>query len=240
MSTGTLFVTATPIGNLDDITLRASRILATADVLLAEDTRTTQKLLAHLNISRRSIPYHDFNKEKQTAWVIGQLESGLSVALVSDAGTPGIADPAFYLVRAARKAGIPVSPIPGPCAAMAALVCSGLPTDRFTFDGFLPNKSGRRRSQLEAYSRELRTIIVYESPHRLLKTLADMEVVLATARVVVGRELTKMHEEFLTGTPAELRSHFEAAPPRGEIVLIINTLPQSAATSSNVLLPETV
>lgn len=225
-----LYLVATPIGNLEDITARAARILSSVDIVLAEDTRTSRILLSHLGSERRMHPFHDFNKEHRTPWVIEQLEAGRSVALISDAGTPGIADPAFYLVRAARNAAIPVSALPGPCAAIAALVCSGLPVDRFIFDGFLPARPGKRKKALAGYHHETRTVIVYESPHRILRTLADMEEVLGCFQVVIAREMTKLHEEFLCGSAAWLRAHFETIPPRGEMVVVFNTtVPASTA-----------
>ncbi len=220
---GTLAVVATPIGNLEDLSPRAARLIREADVLLAEDTRVSAKLLAHTGCSRAIQPYHDHNKERVTPRLIEQLRTGVNVALLSDAGTPGVADPAFYLVREARRNGIAVTVVPGPCAAIAALVGSGLPTDRFVFESFLPPKSARRRRVLESLRDEPRTVVIYESPHRICSTLADMVEVVPHADTVVARELTKLHEEFLRGTPAQLLEHFTAHAPRGELVLLFNT-----------------
>ncbi|MBD3239547.1 MAG: 16S rRNA (cytidine(1402)-2'-O)-methyltransferase [Chitinivibrionales bacterium] len=219
----TLYVVATPIGNLRDMTPRALEVLRDADIVVAEDTRVSSRLLSHHGVSRPMRPYHDHNKERITPALIDELLDGKTVAVVSDAGTPGIADPAFYLVRAARAAGVTVTPIPGACAAIAALVASGLPTDRFVFENFLPPKSGKRRTALQRLASEKRTVICYESPHRLLSTLRDMAAVLGDTPVVVARELTKLHEEILRDTPARLVAHFEEHSPRGEIVLLFNT-----------------
>lgn len=220
---GTLYLVATPIGNLDDITIRAVKTLESADLILAEDTRVTKKLLSLLNIPTPLRSFHDFNKEKVTPSIIEQLKDGKNYALVSDAGTPGIADPGFYLVRQAIREGIPVVPIPGPSSLLTALVCSGLPTDRFIFENFLPSKPGRRRSVLEGYRNEKRTVVFFESPYRIEKVLKDMDGVFGDIAVVIGRELTKFHEEFIRGTPASILEHFTQKPPKGEIVVIFNT-----------------
>ena len=190
---GTLYLVSTPIGNLEDISIRAARILKQADMIAAEDTRRTSVLLNHLGIKNRMESYHDYNKEKKTPWLIKMLVNGDSVAVVSDAGTPGISDPAFYLVRQAVEKNIPVVPIPGPTALIAALTASGLPTDRFVFEGFLPVKKGRKK-RLESLSCEPRTIVLYESPHRLIKTLADIQDHLGNRYTVLCRELTKKFE----------------------------------------------
>ena len=217
-----LFIVATPIGNLDDLTVRAAKVLGCVDRILAEDTRTSQKLLAHLGIVKPLVPYHDFNKEKMTPRIIDEMRRGTVFALITDAGTPGIADPAFNLVREAVRAGLTVSPVPGPCAAVAALVCSGLPTDRFVFEYFLPPKSGRRQNRLRELAQEKRTVIFYESPHRILGTLEDMREVMGPVEVVIGRELTKVFEEFLRGTPQKLLEHFGLHPPKGEMTVLFN------------------
>jgi 16S rRNA (cytidine1402-2'-O)-methyltransferase len=218
-----LYIVSTPIGNLGDITVRASKILAECDIVLAEDTRTSRKLLDHLGVSTPMTAYHDFNKEKITPSLITSLKDGKEIALITDAGTPGVADPAFYLVRASIANGIGVIPVPGASACLAALVASGLPTDRFTFENFLPNKSVQRRKLFEGLKNESRTMIFYETPHRIIKTLEDIKAVLGGIRVVIARELTKIHEEFLRGTAEELLAHFNNHPPKGEMVVLFNT-----------------
>jgi len=218
-----LYIVSTPIGNLSDITVRASAILAECDLILAEDTRTSKRLLDHLGITTRTNAYHDFNKEKVTPGLVELLKDGKEIALITDAGTPGVADPAFYLVRAAIESGITVSPVPGASACIAALVASGLPTDRFVFENFLPNKGTQRRKIFESLKDEPRTMIFYETPHRIVKTLKDIKEVLGDVRVVIARELTKMHEEFLRGSAEELLKHFAVNQPRGEMVVLFNT-----------------
>ena len=218
-----LYIVATPIGNLADITYRAVTTLKEADCILAEDTRVTKRLLHHYSVDTPSITYHDFNKEKVTPQLIRRLHDGETFALVSDAGTPGIADPAFYLVRAALREKLEVIPIPGPSAHSTALVASGLPTDRFVFENFLPQKSAQRRRFFSALSSEPRTVIFYESPHRILKVLRDIDETLGDVAVVIGRELTKLHEEFLRGTPKMLLEHFEKHAVKGEMVVLVNT-----------------
>jgi len=217
-----LYIVSTPIGNLSDITVRASKILAECGLVLAEDTRTSQKLLSHLGISVKTGAYHDFNKERATPKIIELLKGGADIAQITDAGTPGIADPAFYLVRAAIAEGIAVVPVPGASAFLAALVASGLPTDRFIFENFLPNKSSRRRKLFESLKGEPRTVIFYETPHRIVKTLEDIRAVLGDVRVVIARELTKVYEEFLRGTAEELLARFEIKPPKGEMTVMLN------------------
>jgi 16S rRNA (cytidine1402-2'-O)-methyltransferase len=217
-----LYLVATPIGNLEDMTYRAVRTLTEVDFVLAEDTRVSRRLLDHYNIAVSLYPYHDHNKEKATPAIIRRLSDGQNAALITDAGTPGIADPAFYLVREAIANRIAVSALPGPCAAVAALTASGLPCDRFIFENFLPVKSGKRRRVLETFKNEKRTVILYESPYRIVKVLADIAEVLGEIPVVLGRELTKLHEEFLRGAPAELLAHFAQSPPRGEFVILLN------------------
>ncbi len=218
----TLYIVSTPIGNLDDISIRAKKVLGTVAAVLAEDTRRSRILLAHIGVSPTLISFHDFNKEKAAPRIIRMLKEGNDLALISDAGTPGIADEAFYIVREAAREGIPVVPVPGACAAVAALVCSGLPTDRFVFENFLPVKSGRRRRFLEDMKQEGRTVVFYESPFRIVKVLSDMGEILGDVSVVIGREITKVHEEFLRGTPASLLAHFAAKQPRGEMVVMFN------------------
>ncbi|MCL2183791.1 MAG: 16S rRNA (cytidine(1402)-2'-O)-methyltransferase [Chitinispirillia bacterium] len=227
-----LYIVSTPIGNLGDITVRASKILAECDLILAEDTRTSKKLLDHLGINKPMTAYHDFNKEKITPQLITSLKSGSEIALITDAGTPGVADPAFYIVRASIANGINVIPIPGASACLAALVASGLPTDRFTFENFLPNKSTQRRKLFEGLKDEPRTVIFYETPHRIIKTLEDIRAVLPGVNVVIARELTKIHEQFLRGTAEELLAHFNGHPPKGEMVILFNTRIQRATATA--------
>jgi 16S rRNA (cytidine1402-2'-O)-methyltransferase len=217
-----LFIVATPIGNLADMTYRAVSTLKEADLILAEDTRTTRTLLDRYGIAVPMSAYHDFNKERVTPQLMERLRSGEKLALVSDAGTPGIADPAFNLVREAIREHLPVIPIPGPSAHITALVASGLPTDRFIFENFLPHKSAQRRRLFAALAAETRTVIFYETPHRIVKVLAELDEILGDISVAIGRELTKLHEEFLRGTPKILLAHFAKKPPRGEMVVIIN------------------
>jgi 16S rRNA (cytidine1402-2'-O)-methyltransferase len=218
-----LYIVATPIGNLDDMSIRGAKILAEVDCICAEDTRVSRVLLSHFGINTQVMPYHDFNKEKVTPHIIGMLADGKKIALISDAGMPGIADPAFNIVREAIRHNIPVIPVPGPCAFVSALVCSGLPTDRFIFENFLPAKSAQRKKIFESLKNEPRTVIFYETPHRILSVLSDMNEIIGDVYVVIGRELTKIYEEFLRGTPAMLLEHFTLKKPRGEIVLMFNT-----------------
>jgi len=221
-----LYLVATPIGNLEDITLRALRVLKEADRIACEDTRQTQKLLNHFAISTSTISYHEHNEQSRTPELIALLQQGGRVAVVSDAGTPAFSDPGLDLVRAAVAAGIPVIPIPGANAALTALVASGLDTDRFFYAGFLAAKPGTRRTELEALAARMAglTLVVYEAPHRILETLADVEAVWGeSAHVVVARELTKLHEEFLRGAVREVRMELAARERiRGEIVLLID------------------
>ncbi len=219
---GTLYIVATPIGNLEDITLRALRTLAGVDTIAAEDTRRTRHLLTHHGISGSLVSYHDHNKVKQAPRLLAMLQMPQSVALVTDAGTPGISDPAYYLLQVVLQHDIPVVPIPGVTAAITALSVSGLPTDRFVFEGFLPIKSGRRRQRLETLSDEPRTIVFYESPYRLLKLLQEIHDYFgADRRVVIGRELTKRFEEMLRGTAASLQDELASRSIRGEFTVIV-------------------
>ena len=221
-----LYLVATPIGNLEDITLRALRVLKEVDRIACEDTRQTQKLLNHFAISTSTISYHEHNEQSRTPELIALLQQGGRVAVVSDAGTPAFSDPGLDLVRAAVAAGIPVIPIPGANAALSALVASGLDTERFFYAGFLAAKPGTRRTELEALAVRMAglTLVVYEAPHRILETLTDVEAVWGeSAHVVVARELTKLHEEFLRGTVREVRLELAARERiRGEIVLLID------------------
>src|SRR5271166_3608336 len=200
-----LYLVATPIGNLEDITLRALRILKEVDVIACEDTRQTQKLLNHYGITTRTISYHEHNELTRAAELVKELQEGASVALVTDAGMPGISDPGFRLISLAIRHHVPVVPVPGASAFLAALVASGLPTDSFRFSGFLPPKSGQRRKLLESVKDSPRTQVFYEAPHRLLETLADAVEILGNDRhIVVAREVTKLHEEFLRGRAGEI------------------------------------
>lgn len=218
--TGILYLVSTPIGNLEDMSMRAIRILKEVQVVAAEDTRRTGLLLHHFGIENRLESYHDFNKETKGAVLIRRLVSGESIAVVSDAGTPGISDPAFNLVRSAIQNAIPVVPIPGPTAAIAALTVSGLPTDRFVFEGFLPVKKGRK-SRLENLSAETRSVVLYESPNRLLRTLNDLREKLGDRRMAVCREMTKKFEDVRRGSLSEMIAHFSKNPVKGEFVLVI-------------------
>lgn len=217
-----LYIVATPIGNLDDITYRAVTVLKEVELICAEDTRTSRVLLDRYGISTPVTSYHDFNKERVTDRIIRTLKEGVAIALISDAGTPGIADPAFNLVRAALREQLPVIPIPGPSAHSTALVASGLPTDRFVFENFLPHKSAQRRRFFASLKEEPRTVIVYETPHRIVKVLQELDEELGDIAVAIGREMTKLHEEFLRGTPKMLLEHFKRKSPRGEMVVMIN------------------
>lgn len=221
---GVLYVVATPIGNLEDLSPRAQRVLGEVDLIAAEDTRHAAVLLAHFSIRTPRISLHDHNEAERTPEVIGKLLAGKSVALVSDAGTPLISDPGFGLVRAARAAGITVTPVPGACALIAALSAGGLPTDRFVFEGFLPAKTAARRVRLAELATEARTLVFYESVHRLQESLADMASAFGEERqAVVARELTKLHETILGGTLAELLvwAESDSHATKGEVVVLV-------------------
>jgi 16S rRNA (cytidine1402-2'-O)-methyltransferase len=233
-----LYLVATPIGNLEDITLRALRVLRTVDRIACEDTRQTQKLLNHFNIQTPTVSYHMHNEGPRTGELVTELKQGGRIAVVSDAGTPGIADPGAQIAAAAIAAGIAVFPIPGANAALSGLIASGLPTDQFIFHGFLPAKAGQRKTALEGLTRAEAVQIFYEAPHRILDTLADIETVFGGSQhVVLARELTKLHEEFLRGPVGEMRSQLAARPSvRGEMVLMMKlpleqTLPENTKAS---------
>ena len=216
-----LYIVPTPVGNMEDMTMRAIRILKEADVVLAEDTRTSGILLKHFGISRPLLSHHKFNEHGTSAAVIERLLAGQTVALISDAGTPGISDPGFFLVREAVRAGIEVQTLPGPTAFVPALVSSGLPCDRFVFEGFLPQKKGRQ-SRIEALKDEPRTIVFYESPYRVLKLLQQLAAVFGPDRQASAcREISKIHEESVRGTLQELIAHFTETEPRGEFVVVV-------------------
>jgi len=218
----TLYLVSTPIGNMEDITMRALRILREVPLVLAEDTRHTRLLLDHFGIAARCESYHDFNKERVGERYLEFLEREGDVALVSDAGTPAISDPGFNLARDAIARGIPVVPVPGASALLAALVGSGLPTDAFFFGGFLPKKSAARLRLFASLAGKRETQVFYVSPHQMEKVAGELERALPGARTVVARELTKKFEEFLRGTPEEIARHFASHPPRGEFVLLLN------------------
>ena len=216
-----LYIVPTPIGNLDDITMRAVKVLTDADLVLAEDTRTTAFLLGHLGLHKKLQSHHKFNEHAMVEAVAERIAAGQNVALVSDAGTPGISDPGFLLVRTCIDAGIEVQTLPGATAFVPALVQSGLPADRFCFEGFLPVKKGRS-TRLQTLAEEQRTMIFYESPHRVLKTLQQLADVLGPERrASVSREITKKFEQTVRGTLAELAAHFTANEPRGEFVIVV-------------------
>ena len=218
---GTLYLVPTPVGNMEDMTLRAVRILKEADLVLAEDTRTSGILLKHFDIKNHLQSHHKFNEHGTSATIVERLKAGLTVALISDAGTPGISDPGFLLAREAIAAGQQVVALPGATALIPALVSSGLPSDRFCFEGFLPQKKGRQ-TRLESLRDEERTMIFYESPYRLLKTLTQFAEVMWQERLVsVCREISKIHEESVRGTLAEVIAHFTSTPPKGEIVIVL-------------------
>lgn len=221
MSAGNLYIVATPIGNLEDMTFRAVRTLKEVDLIAAEDTRHSRKLLSHFGIATRMTPYHDHNEQLKTDYLIELLQSGQNVAIITDAGTPCIADPGYRVVQAAVAAGIRAIPIPGASALAAAVSASGLPSDRFNFEGFLPPKQGRRRTRLAELKNDSRMLIFYEAPHRLAATLEDMYTVFHSRQAVIARELTKIHEEFRSGSLEELAGHYSGHQVKGEIVIMV-------------------
>jgi 16S rRNA (cytidine1402-2'-O)-methyltransferase len=216
-----LYLVSTPIGNLEDLTLRALRVLKEVDLIACEDTRHTRRLLDHFGVNKPTISYHEHNEQKRADELVERMLGGQSIALVSDAGTPGISDPAYRIVTAAIERGVEVVPVPGPTAMIAALVASGLPTDSFLFAGFLPNKKGARRARLEGLKSERATLIFYEAPHRIRETLLDAREILGDRQVALARELTKLHEEFIRGKVSDVIAHFESREPRGEMTLVI-------------------
>jgi 16S rRNA (cytidine1402-2'-O)-methyltransferase len=220
---GTLYLVATPIGNLADITHRALQILKDVDVIACEDTRHTHKLLQHYGITTKTVSYHEHNEQQRTAQLVDQLKEGSDIAVVSDAGTPSISDPGFRLVRAAIENDVPVVPVPGPSALISALIAAGLPTDEFFFAGFLPSRSNARRTRLSELRAVPGTLIFYEAPHRLATTLKDAYEILGEREAAVAREITKLHEEIKRGRLSELASYFEDHDKaRGEIVVLID------------------
>src|ERR1700756_5277962 len=238
-----LYLVATPIGNLEDITLRALRVLKEVDVIACEDTRQTQKLLNHYAIATRTTSYHEHNEVTKSAELVKEMQEGASVALVTDAGMPGISDPGYRLITLAIRHHVPVVPVPGASAFLAALVASGLPTDSFRFSGFLPAKRGERRAALEAVKTSPRTQVFYEAPHRIVEALTDVVEVLGDARhVVLAREVTKLHEEFLRGRAAEVLESLKSRESvKGEITLLIGKAEENeargAAAASSARVP---
>ena len=217
---GILYIVSTPIGNLEDITLRALRILKEVSLIAAEDTRLTRKLLTHYDISTPTVSYYEHNRFTRIPKIIDHLNTGKDVAVVTDAGTPGISDPAYKLIRAAIESRNRIEAIPGPSASITALTASGLPTDRFIFEGFLPHKKGRK-AKLTRLSAIEATVIFYESPKRIVRTLKDILEFMGDRPAVIGRELTKLHEEMIRGNVSKLLSHFTQKTPRGEFVIMI-------------------
>lgn len=232
MSTGILYIVATPIGNLEDITFRGVRTLKEVDLIAAEDTRHSRKLLSHFGIATRMTPYHDHNELLKTDYLIEILQSGQNIAIITDAGTPCIADPGYRVVQAAVAAGIRVVPIPGASALATAVSASGLPSDRFVFEGFLPPKQGKRLAKLVELKHEPRMMIFYEAPHRLAATLMDMQTAFGSRQAVVARELTKIHEEFRSGTLEELAGLYSGQQVKGEIVIMVSPPATAAAEDS--------
>lgn len=222
VTAGILYIVATPIGNLEDISFRAVRILQSVDYIAAEDTRHTGKLLNHFQIKVPQISYHEHNQKQRIPELLDKLKAGKNIAVVTDAGMPGISDPGYEMVTACIDAGVNVVPIPGANAAITAISAAGLPSERFVFEGFLPTKGKERQQRLDLLETESRTIILYESPHRLEKTLADLANCLGSDRpIALGRELTKLHEEFWRGTIGEALSYYQSVPPQGEFTLVI-------------------
>ncbi|MCH5169389.1 MAG: 16S rRNA (cytidine(1402)-2'-O)-methyltransferase [Prevotellaceae bacterium] len=221
---GILYLVPTPVGNMEDITMRALKVLREADLILAEDTRTSSNLLRHFDIRNAMLSYHKFNEHQTVQSIVERLLAGQTIAVVSDAGTPGISDPGFLVAREAIRAGIEVITLPGATAFVPALVSSGLPCDRFCFEGFLPQKKGRK-TRIQALAEETRTMIFYESPHRIVKTLTQFVEVFGSERQTsVCREISKIHEESIRGTLGEVLQHFTETEPRGEFVIVVAPL----------------
>ncbi|MBN1398543.1 MAG: 16S rRNA (cytidine(1402)-2'-O)-methyltransferase [Bacteroidetes bacterium] len=229
---GVLYLVATPIGNLEDITYRAVKVLNSVDLIAAEDTRKTKILLEHYKIDKPMVSYYSYNEKSRAPQLIDKLSAGRSIALVSDAGTPGISDPAFHIVKQALENSIPIIPIPGPTAFISALIVSGLPTDRFIFEGFLPVKKGRK-TKLELLKSESRTMIIYESPHRIKRTLADVNEFFGNRSVVVARELTKKFEEIVRGPVQFVLAEMQKKEPRGEYVIVIEGASSNSISEEN-------
>lgn len=231
---GTLYLVSTPIGNLEDITYRAVKVLLSVDLVAAEDTRKTKILLDHYHIDKPLLSYYSYNEKLRAPQLVEKLLAGNSIALVSDAGTPGISDPAYHVVQQALQHGIPIIPIPGPTAFISALIASGLPTDRFVFEGFLPQKKGRA-TKLEVLKSETRTIILYESPHRILKTINDLLSKFGNRHIVVARELTKKFEEIVRGPIDSVLIELNKKPPRGEYVVIVEGASKHPTSNSDTV-----
>ncbi|MBM4260107.1 MAG: 16S rRNA (cytidine(1402)-2'-O)-methyltransferase [Deltaproteobacteria bacterium] len=236
--TGTLYIVATPIGNLEDVTLRALRILKEVNLIAAEDTRHTQTLLRHYDIRTPLVSYHEHNERAKAQELVADLLAGKNVALVSDAGTPAVSDPGYRLVVAAVAAKVNVVPIPGASASVLALSASGLPTDRFAFEGFLPAKTRERRSLLQALRVESRTLLFYEAPHRLADSLRDLQEILGDREIVIARELTKLHEEFLRGRVSEVLAALGDQAIRGEITLVVRGASEPGDISKEIIQAE--
>ncbi len=231
--TGTLYLVATPIGNLEDITLRALRVLREVDLIACEDTRRTKKLLTHFNISKPTVSYHEHNERARAVELAAKLEAGAQIALVTDAGTPLLSDPGHRIVEEAIKRGISVMPVPGPSAVVAALAASGLPTSEFLFAGFLPSKQTARRARLSEFASARSTLVFYEAPHRIEATLRDALDAMGDRQSVIARELTKIHEEFLRGSLSELIEEIARRVIRGEIVLLISPIGDDTCSASS-------
>src|SRR5581483_544163 len=230
---GTLYVVATPIGNLEDMSYRAVRVLKEADLMACEDTRHTAKLLQHYGIDKTTVSYHEHNEAERAEELIAKLEQGLTIAQVSDAGTPGVSDTGYRVIKLAIERGVQVVPVPGPSALLAALAAGGLPTDSFEFHGFLPAKSGQRRSLLESLRDSRNTIVMYEAPHRIAETMKDIVELLEAERpIVLARELTKVHEEFFRGTAARVLARVQQQELKGEITLLIGKGQERSSTSA--------
>ena len=219
--TGKLYLVSTPIGNLEDITLRALRILREVDLIACEDTRHSRKLLSHYKISNPLTSYHSYNKSKKTPHLLRLLKEGKRIALITDSGTPGISDPSFYLVKSCIEENIPLTAIPGPTSLISALVVSGLPTDKFVFLGFLPSKKGKKKKAIESIKENSKTVVFFESPHRIEETLKEMEEILGDRPIALARELTKRFEEVIRGKTPEVRKKIIKEKMKGEIVVIV-------------------
>ncbi len=235
---GVLYIVATPIGNLEDLTLRALRILKEVDLIAAEDTRHSRKLLEHYGVRTALTSYHEHNEKSKAQKLVERMQSGERVALISDAGTPLLSDPGHRLVQEAIRAGIPVSPVPGPSALLAALSASGLPLESFAFEGFLPAKKRERREKLQSLSSEARTLVFYETPHRLKESLADIHEILGEREMVVAREISKWHEEFLRGSVGDLILRLTDQEVRGELTLVVSGATGETAAAENLVLAE--
>ncbi len=235
---GILYIVATPIGNLEDVTLRALRVLKEVDLIAAEDTRHTRHLLTHYGIKTPLTSYHEHNEREKASSLVERIKNGANVALVADAGTPAIADPGFRLVVAAIHAGIQIVPLPGACALATVLSASGLPTDRFQFEGFLPAKKSQRQAKLQALSEVVATMIFYEAPHRLGETLSDLQQILGARQIAVAREVSKVHEEFVRGTVAEVIGQLADREVKGEITIVVHGSAGEAQISEQQLRAE--